>query len=127
MLTSGILIEKVFQFALDKLAGKALELRLDEKKRAAKAFLRLYESILDLEHCGTLFLAAIQPVREGRKQRIYDHWVKDLSTAIDDASQEFLKSCSDVHRVMYIYDPPLATLLLTSQAGSRSGSRPAIR
>src|SRR5437899_12917891 len=42
-------IGKLMQFCVEKIVGKRIDLRLDEKKRAATSFIRLYNSLQDLE------------------------------------------------------------------------------
>lgn len=38
-------IGKLLQFCVEKLVGKKLELALDQKRRSAAAFLRMYKSL----------------------------------------------------------------------------------
>jgi len=112
MLTSLALIGKVIEFLLTRIAGKKVDLSLDEKKRAAKAFVRLHEAILSLELILDNFLIYIEGFRVGRNSKIYEVHIKQrVLRNLEPASREFVDSLKQLTPVLSIYDPVLHHLL----------------
>jgi hypothetical protein len=65
MLAALGLVGKAVELLVSTVAKKKLDLALDDKKRAAKAFVRLHESILELERriAAAAPVSAQKPVR----------------------------------------------------------------
>jgi hypothetical protein len=104
-------IGKLFEFALERIVGRKIDLGMDEKKQAARAFVRLYESMEVLEKSAGEFLVAIQPIVDGKKVRIYKAWMSRLPRDINQGSAEFLSVIQEVRRVVRFYDVDLAVFL----------------
>jgi len=111
MIAWAQLVAKVIEVLLAKTAGRELENRLDKKKAAVRAFLDLHESLLILEHATEMFTAEAKAVSNGSKPRLFRMPLKKVAEEADRGSQLFLKSVGDLHSVIAIYDPALATLL----------------
>ena len=106
------LIGKLIELLLSKVVGKHVDLALDERKRAAKAFLRFYEAVVQVEILAQAFLTHAQPFLAGEQPRLYQAVFTTLSTDADHESTEFLASLRQLHPVLDLYDSDLATLLL---------------
>lgn len=103
-------IGKLIQFCVEKLIGKKIELALDQKKRAAVAFLRMYNSLQALESVCSEFLRGALPVVRGEKARLRGPWLRSLSEQTDKASADLLASVADLLGVIQIFDPALALM-----------------
>lgn len=104
-------IGRLMQFCVEKIVGKRIDLRLDERKRAATSFIRLYNSLQDLDSICAQFLGILEPVVNGSRKRLRNEWVRRLSEATDKASAEFLDAAKEMVGAIQIFDPTLALLL----------------
>jgi len=105
------LIGKLVELILSKIVGKRLDLKLDERKRAAKAFLEFHEALAKLEMVAHDFLRAVHPAVVGEKPRLYRAPFDAIARDADAASRAFVDSFRALHQVIRIYDPKLALLL----------------
>lgn len=101
---------KLIDFTVTKLLGKKIDLSLDEKKRAAKAFLRFHDSVLELEIILGKFIAFVESIIAGRNSRIYGSKLETAIEGLERASSEFIKNMESLGQVLYFYDDQLATL-----------------
>src|SRR5262249_12169042 len=104
-------IGKLVDLILTKVIGKQVDLKLDERKRAARAFVRLHEAIAQLENAAWEFLALAEPVVEGRRSYLWKSPLRKLAGEADDASRDFGDALAGLLRVIGIYDSALAFLL----------------
>jgi hypothetical protein len=56
---------KRFQFCIEKIASKKVDLALDTKKQAAWVFFQLHRSLATLEEACSFFLQIARPRRPG--------------------------------------------------------------
>jgi hypothetical protein len=110
-------IGKLFQFCLEKVIGKKIDLAQDQRKRSATAFLRLYNSLQSLENLCATFLHIARPVVVGERKRLRNESFRVLSQEADRASEEFLASAKDLIGALQIFDPTLALMLGQVQHG----------
>jgi hypothetical protein len=114
------LIGKLVELILSKIVGKHLDLRLDERKKAAKAFFEFHEALAKLEMVSHDFLKAVHPTVVGEKQRLYRAPFNAIARDADAASRSFVDSFRELHQVIKIYDPKL-TLLLSGISHFKQG------
>lgn len=105
-------IGKLIELLLSKVVGKQLEFALDDRKRAAKAFLLFYEATVQIEILGKAFLTNAEPFLRGEQPRLYRAVFADLARDADRESTEFLASLKQLHSIIDLYDSDLARLLL---------------
>ena len=111
MLTWVGFIGKLIDLVVTKIIGKQVDLKLDDRKRAARAFLGLHDALTTLGAIVSEFLAYVQPVLEGTQPRLYRAKGRDLATRGDAASRSLVEALHRLHRVIGIYDPQLALFL----------------
>jgi hypothetical protein len=104
---------KLVELVLTKIVGKQVDLSLDERKRAARTFLRLYEALTELEDVAFSVAAEIERVLTGRRPYLYRNSFIGVAQRGDAASGAFLDLVSDLQHVIQIYDRPLANILET--------------
>ena len=103
---------KLLELVLSKLVGKKIEMRLDTKKQAAQAFLRLHDALGLLEVATTRFLEETGAVAAGEKPRLFSVPVNEVVREADIASKKFVQALKSLCPVIAIYDQNLAKLLL---------------
>src|SRR5215831_16474585 len=88
-----------------------INIELDERKRAAKAFLEFHEALAKLETVANDFIREVHPVIVGEKPRLYRAPFDAIARDADAASGAFVDSFRKLHRLIGIYDSKLALLL----------------
>jgi len=111
MLTALGLIGKAIEFLVTNISKKKIYLVLDDKKRAAKAFIRLHEAILGLEVISANFMLYIEGLKGGRNSRMYMVHIRRISEPLKPASLEFVEALREVGPVLTFYDPALQQAL----------------
>src|SRR5215510_1671494 len=112
MLTWQGLIGKMVDFMVGKLAGKKLDLFLDEKKKACKVFVKLYFAMEQLEEITSELLANLEPIAKGEQTQLSPSFsLAEMSVRIDNNSQNFLEAVDQLSSVLEIYDPILSSAL----------------
>ncbi len=104
-------IGQLADFILKKVLGNRLDLTLDKKMRAAKAFLHFYDALIQIESVSFEFLKLIQPVVNGEQVRLFRAPFDQIAKEADKATQQFVKSFQELHEVVGIYDPALYIML----------------
>lgn len=99
------------EFIVRKMLDRKIELALDEKKQAARAFLDLYESLSCLERALTDFEHQIHNVVCGNADRLYAVPVQECLRGIQDGTNLFIKSLRRLEHVIEIFDPSLGDML----------------
>lgn len=110
MLTWMGFVGKLIELILNKVVGKKLDLTLDEKKKAAKAFFRFHEAVVELEIILDHFLSYIESFVQGRNSNIHRVHLDSATRNLESASSEFLSSLKELGKVLYFFDRNLAAL-----------------
>ena len=111
MLTWVGFVARLLDFVLTKIVGRKVDFALDERKRAARAFLDLCDAVDEIVALTEIFLARLQPIVDGEKSRIFSAWLAPIAGELDHASNAFVQALSDLQRVIAIYDPQLSGML----------------
>ena len=113
MLTAGAAIEKIVEFVITKLAGRQIDLALDEKKRTAKDFLDLFESVVELERMIDKLLRHFQGQLDGKFKSLWmpPTFTRELADEIDRVSVRFLEAVSHLGYSVSLLDPALGVML----------------
>jgi hypothetical protein len=121
LLTAASLILKVIEFILTKIAGKAIEWRMDEKKRAAEAFLGLFDAVTGLRSTIDEFVRHLNPIVRGERGLWMPRdWTVEFSERVDQRSKEFIEAVNRVRKVIEVYDLDLYLLLSNMRQGKES-------
>jgi len=106
---------KVLEFVLTKAAGRTIDLSLDRKHRAAKAFLRLYDTLessaLLLDELLSIFDRAVQQ----RKPIIFSKDLVPFENRIVRLTEDLRRQYGELVGAIYIFEPKLAGLLADVQ------------
>jgi hypothetical protein len=105
-------IGKMVGFMSTKLAGKWVDLKLDEKKRAARTFVKLYFAMEQLEEITTNIVKVLGEAEKGTQIDIHGGSLLYLSKEVDANTVMFLDSVADLGKVIELYDPVLAAELV---------------
>ena len=111
MLTFIGLIGKAVEMVVSKVAEKHIDFALDEKKTAARAFVRFHQSVVQLTDVLDAFLDYTQTFLQGRNFNLRDSRISAIAAKVQPASEEFLRSLTQLGPVLEIYDPALSVLL----------------
>ena len=104
-------IGKLVDFILEKIISKKIEMSMDTKRKAARTFVHLYDALELLEAAASRFIVVTQPLIDGKQQRIYTAWMKQVAPKVDQASALFLATVKDLQYVLRFYDPSLSEFL----------------
>lgn len=102
------MIAKVCSFTFERLAGKKIDLTLDQRRRAARQLLSLYHALGDLELLTKELIVELQDIAEARDPTVSGEWLRDVSIAVDETSQRFLEATLGLSNTIEIFDPVLA-------------------
>jgi len=105
-------IGKMIGFMTSKLIGKRIDLALDEKKKAARAFVKLYFAMEQLEEITSRLIEHLENVQSGNEIYIRGGALLYISQMIDANTWVFLDSVEDLRRVIGLYDPVLSAELV---------------
>lgn len=105
-------IGKMIGFMASKLAGKRLDLALDEKKKAAKAFVKLYFAMQQLEEITARLIEDLEEIQNGKEFYIRGGTLLSISQMIDANTWVFLDGVEDLGEVIDLYDPVLSAELV---------------
>jgi hypothetical protein len=114
------LIGRAIAFALEKIAGKKIELTMDQRRKAARIFLRLYHAVLDLELLSKELMVELRAMANETDPEISGEWLRNISYAIDETSERFLEATQGIRDVLIIFDPVLARTLSSLEASKFS-------
>jgi hypothetical protein len=104
-------IGKMVAFFSSKLAGKWVDLKLDEKKRAARSFAKLYFAMEELEGITSRLLEELTNLQNGNGRYFEGAW-SHISERLDANSWQFLESVRELGDVIKFFDPVLAAELV---------------
>lgn len=102
------LIGRFISFMLEKLAGRKIDLSFDERRKAARQFLRLYHAVSDLEVVTKELIVELRDMAEANDPTVPAEWLREVSIAVDETSQRFLEATQGLCEVLEIFDPVLA-------------------
>ena len=101
-------IGRILSFTIEKVAGKKIDLTLDDRRRAARKFLCLYHAVSDLESLSKEVAVELRAMIHENDPTVSREWLRDISTAIDETSQRFLEATQGLLETLKIFDPTLA-------------------
>jgi hypothetical protein len=104
-------VGKCIDLILTRVAGKHIELSLDKKRQAAKAFVRFHESGTDLQAVLDEFLKYSETFIQQRNFNLRASRIAPIVARLQPASREFVDSLGDLGPALRLYDPPLADVL----------------
>jgi hypothetical protein len=104
-------IGKMIGFMSSKLAAKWIDLKLDEKKRAARSFAKLYFAMEELEEITLLLIEDLTKLTNGEAAGLGSSWLY-VSKQLDVNSWQFLESVRELGSVIELFDPVLAAELV---------------
>lgn len=108
---------RLVEFSITKIAGKKLDLALDQRKKSAKAFLSLHDSLERFEQAALEFVyQSEQGLSSGGKRVLYRVPVEKIAKDVDVASGIFFESFNDLRQIIHLYDVELHTMLWGIQA-----------
>lgn len=116
MLMWSGLFAKVVEFIANKLIGKKIDLAMDKKSRAAKAFLQLHNSFVEVDKTLGKVIDVFTEGCKNKKHIVLSKKFMELVPEIDSCSKDFLIALSRTMYSIEIIDPNLAIML----AGIRS-------
>ena len=106
------MVAKLVEFVLTTIVGKQLDLRLDDRKRVSRAFLALFDAILEVERVVKEFKDHLAPVIKGRRGFwMPKAWSLDYFSRAQKASDHFVDALTKVGSAISIYDLSLRLLL----------------
>jgi len=104
-------IGKLVELILSKIMVKHIDLELDERKKAAKVFLKFYDSLVQIENTANYFVIEASTESFQGKSRLHIAPFTVIAKKADEASKSFISSFSELKDVIQIYDPYLALVL----------------
>src|SRR3954451_9085016 len=111
MFTFAGFIGKMIEFLVTRVAGKHIDLALDEKKTAARAFFRFHESVAQLKAILDEFLEYSETFIQGRNFNVRASRISAIAGKLNPASKEFVNSLEQLGPALALYDPALAKVL----------------
>lgn len=108
MLTGQGLIGKLVYFLASKLIGKQLDLALNDKKRACRAFVELYYCVERLEDITGHFIEALDEVQHSEDTWILVNQFALHGPSLDAVSRRFIDIGTELNRAVQLYNEDLA-------------------
>lgn len=106
------LLGKLVEFSITKIAEKKIDLALDQRKHAAKTFLRLHESLEKLSQASMEFIYQSRDGLSSESRRVlYRVPIEKIAKDIDNASTAFFSAFEDLNQIILLYDEDLYSLL----------------
>lgn len=107
MLTGLGLIGKLVELLATKLIGRKIDLTLDDRRRACRAFTELYYCVDRLEEITSIFLNELDVLQGGSAYDIINEY-HNQSYSIESVSRRFLELKAELGWTLDIFDPTLA-------------------
>lgn len=111
MLSGQGIVGKLVELLLSKIAGKKLDLLLDDRRRVCRTFAEFYFCLARLEDISTSLLT---PLRDAVSSRDPSPFVREFATvapSLDALSQRFLDVGEQLEWVVELYDETLSRAL----------------
>ena len=109
-------IGRILSFTIEKVAGKKIDLTLDDRRKAARKFLCLYYAVSDLEILSKEVAVELRAIIQEKDPTLSREWFRDISAAIDETSQRFLEATQGLLEILRIFDPVLADTVSSLEA-----------
>src|SRR5688500_14602897 len=110
MLTGLGLVGKLVEFLATKLIGRKIDLSLDDRRRACRAFTELYHCVDRLEEITSIFLNELELLQGGSAYDIINEY-HNQSHSIESVSRRFLEIKAELGWALEVFDPTLAAAL----------------
>lgn len=111
MVTWGGLIAKMVELLISKVVGKRIDLAFDERKKAARTFLRLHHLLNELEGITREILSNIDnPNRDYPRMR--GAWIHEIDDRVANFSNDFFRLSDDLQMALSFFDPILEQALI---------------
>jgi hypothetical protein len=120
-------IGRLINFAVQKITNKKIDLNMDERRRAARKFLALYQAVSDLELLCQELVIEVRAMSEEQDPTVSRDWLREASCAIDETSQRFLEATQGLFETLQIFDPVLASTVSGLEANKFSFLMIAVR
>ncbi len=104
-------VAKLAEYIATKLIGKKIDMTLDKKSRAAKAFLTFHNAFIELDDVLSKTIDLLDNACNRRKPVIFSKELLRLVPKIQEVSKSFLSSLSSTTAAIQIIDPRLSELL----------------
>lgn len=110
MVTWSGFIAKMVELLISKVVGKKIDLAFDERKKAAKTFLRLHHLLNELEAITREICSNIDnPNRDYPRMR--GAWIREIDERVANLSNDFFRLSDDLDIVLSFFDPILRQAL----------------
>jgi hypothetical protein len=110
MVTWSGFIAKVVELLISKVVGKKIDLALDDRKKAARTFLRLHHLLNELEAITREIRSNIDnPNRDYPRMR--GAWIHEIDERVANLSNDFFRLSDDLDMVLSFFDPVLQKAL----------------
>jgi hypothetical protein len=110
------LLGRMIAFIVEKVADKQIDLFLDDRRRAARQFLRLYHALCDLELLSKELVVELRAMAQSNDPEVSAEWIRNISDSAAEISQRFLEATSGLRDVLRIFDPILASTVSDLEA-----------
>jgi hypothetical protein len=117
MTTVADFAANVTEFVLTKLIGRNIELFLDDRKRAARAFVALFQSLEALSNSIVPLEDQLESVASGNAKRLFAVQTEAAVKKIEIETRAFFKSLDKLQAVIKIYDSTLSDTLYGIREG----------
>lgn len=117
----------LLQFVGKRLLGGKIDIVFDKRKRLCKSFLQLHNGLVDLEHVCADVASMIEPIAEGKKDRLFTKWLNDIADRITQTTIDVQASLFSFQPALKILDPELSVLLTGLQSGKKALSERATK
>jgi hypothetical protein len=107
MVPGGGLLGKLVEFAVERIAGKNIDLLLDDKKKACRAFVELHSCIERLDEITGDFIESIE-LEAGTDHFVIITRLRLLSNSIELLSNRFFELGNELGEAIKLYDSDLA-------------------
>lgn len=107
MVPGGGLLGKLVEFAVERIAGKKIDLLLDDKKKACRAFVELHSCLERLDEITGDFIESIE-LEAGTDHFVIITRLRLLSNSIELLSNRFFELGNELGEAIKLYDSDLA-------------------
>jgi len=118
MITWSGFFGETIKFAIRKIFDKKIDWRFDRKRYACRSFISLYDSMAELEILLANILDTFNPLLEGKRGIIHNHWMVKYSDKINKISKMFLENLHELGNTIEIYDHDLMRFLTAVELSS---------
>jgi len=110
------LLGKAISFMVGKITSKKIDLSFDQRRKAARQFLGLYQALGDLEVLTRELIVELRYMCESDDPSVSAEWLREASLTVDETSQRFLEATLGLCDVLDIFDPLLSHTVCALEA-----------